>query len=167
MNFVDWRTSGNIRNISKSLIRFVRQPTTCAKICFLMERRMATPPYKILIVDDNEPIRDLLTTICSLYDLNTECVNNGQEAVNAFEKDNFDIVLMDLDMPVMGGFEATRVIRQFESDRNCKRTPIIAISGTAKCNPHRMCLEAGMDGFLSKPIVLSEMFDVIGSVIDL
>ena len=128
---------------------------------------MGPPPYKILIVDDNELIRDLLKTMCSLYDLKTECVTNGQEAINAFQKDNFEIVLMDLDMPIMGGFEATRVIRQSERERNCKRTPIIAISGTTICNPHHMCLEAGMDGFLPKPIVLSEMFDVIRSVIDL
>ena len=127
---------------------------------------MDNPPYKILIVDDNELIRDLLKTMCSLYDLNTECVTNGQEAVNALENDNFEIVLMDLDMPIMGGFEATRVIRQCEREKNCKRTPIIAISGTTIRNPHRMCLEAGMDGFLPKPIVLSEMFEVIRSVID-
>jgi CheY-like chemotaxis protein len=128
---------------------------------------MDNPPHKILIVDDNEPIRDLLKTICSLYDFTTECVTNGQEAVNAFATEHFEIVLMDLDMPIMGGLEATRAIRQCEREQNCKRTPIIAISGTTICNPHRTCLEAGMDGFLPKPIVLSEMLDVIKSVIDL
>ncbi len=128
---------------------------------------MHNPPYKILIVDDNEPIRELLKIISSFYDLNTECVTNGQEAVNAFKKENFEIVFMDLDMPIMGGFEATQVIRQCERERNCKRTPIIAISGTTLYNPHRMCLEAGMDGFLRKPIEFGEMLDIIKSVIDL
>jgi len=128
---------------------------------------MGNPPYKILIVDDEELIRDLLKTMCSLYDLNTECVTNGQEAVNALAKERFEIVFMDLDMPIMGGLEATRGIRQCERERNYKRTPIIAISGTTIYNPHRTCLEAGMDGFLPKPIVLSEMLDVIKSVIDL
>jgi osomolarity two-component system, sensor histidine kinase NIK1 len=131
-----------------------------------MEKRMDNPPRKVLIVDDNEPIRDLLKIMCSLNDLNTECVTNGQEAIHALEKEDFEIVLMDLDMPIMGGFEATRVIRQCERERNCKRTPIVAISGTSICNPHRTCLEAGMDGFLPKPIELSEMLDVIKSVID-
>jgi osomolarity two-component system sensor histidine kinase NIK1 len=69
-------------------------------------------------------------------------VTNGQEAVNEFRKENFEIVLMDLDMPIMGGFEATRVIRQYEREKKRKRTPIIAISGTTICNPHRTCLEA-------------------------
>jgi osomolarity two-component system sensor histidine kinase NIK1 len=105
--------------------------------------------------------------MCSFYDLNTECVTNGQEAVNAFKKENFEIVLMDLDMPIMGGFEATLVIRQYEREEKRKRTPIIAISGTTLRNPHRMCLEAGMDGFLPKPIELDEMLNVIKTTIDL
>lgn len=79
---------------------------------------MRNPPCKILIVDDNESIRDLLRIVCSFYDLNTECVTNGQEAVNAFKKEIFEIVLMDLDMPIMGGFEATRVIRQCEKKKS-------------------------------------------------
>ncbi len=128
---------------------------------------MSNPPNKILIVDDNELIRDLLIIMCSFYDLNAECVTNGQEAVNAFKKENFKIVLMDLDMPIMGGLEATRVIRQYERKIKRKRTPIIAISGNTKCNPHRTCLEAGMDGFLPKPIELNEMLDVIKTAIDL
>ena len=128
---------------------------------------MSKPNYKILIVDDNEPIRDLLMIMCSFYDLNTECVANGQEAVNAFKKENFEIVLMDLDMPIMGGFEATRIIRQYERERKRKRTPIIAISGTTICNPHCMCIEAGMDGFIPKPIELDEILDVIKTTIDL
>ncbi len=128
---------------------------------------MSNPPYKVLIVDDNEPIRDLLKTMCSFYDLDIECVTNGQEAVNAFKKDNFEIVLMDLDMPIMGGFDATRFIRQYEGEKNRKRTPIIAISGTAIRNPHRTCLDADMDGFLAKPIELEEMLNVIKTAIDL
>ncbi len=62
---------------------------------------MSNPNYKILIADDNEPIRDLLMIMCSFYNLNTECVTNGQEAVKAFKKGNFEIVLMDLEMPIM------------------------------------------------------------------
>lgn len=128
---------------------------------------MSIPPYKILIVDDNEPIRDLLKTICSLYKLDSECATNGQEAVNAFEKERFEIVFMDLDMPIMGGLEATRAIRQCERKRNGKRIPIIAISGTTMSNPQQTCLEAGMDGFIPKPIAMSEMLDAIKSVIEL
>lgn len=128
---------------------------------------MSISPHKILIVDDNESIRDLLTTLCSSYDLNAKCVTNGQEAVNALENDNFKIVFMDLDMPIMGGLQATQVIRQGERERNRKRTPIIAISGTTIAQPHKTCLDAGMDGFISKPLVLGEIFDVLKSVTEL
>lgn len=128
---------------------------------------MSISPNKILIVDDNEEIRKLLKILCSHYDCNAKCVTNGQEAVNALEDENFKIILMDLEMPIMGGLQATRVIRQCERERNCKRTPIVGISGTIIPEPHRTCLEAGMDGFISKPIVPSEMFDVIESVIAL
>ncbi len=127
---------------------------------------MSISPNKILIVDDNELIRDLLTLLSSSYDLSVKCVTNGQEAVNAIEKDDFKIVFMDLEMPIMGGLQATQVIRQNERERNHKRTSIIAISSTTISHPHKICLEAGMDGFISKPIVLSEIFDVIQSVIE-
>ena len=72
---------------------------------------------------------------------------------------------MDLDMPIMGGLEATKIIRQSEKNKNSKRTPIIAISGTTTTNPHLLCLEAGMDGFIPKPIAIGEMIDMIKSVI--
>ncbi|MGB3222771.1 MAG: response regulator [Desulforhopalus sp.] len=128
---------------------------------------MSNPNYKILIADDNESIRELLKIMCSFYDLNTECVTNGQEAVKAFKQENFEIVLMDLDMPIMGGLEATRIIRQYEREKKRERTPIIAISGTTIRNPHCMCIEAGMDGFIPKPIELDEILDVIKTAIDL
>ncbi len=122
---------------------------------------------KILIADDNDIVREFLTLLCSRYDLSTQCVTNGLEAVNAFEKENFAIIFMDLEMPVMGGLEATRVIRKSEREREIVPTPIIAISGTTMSGPHRTCIEAGMDGFLSKPIVINDMFEAIKKLIPL
>ena len=120
----------------------------------------------ILIVDDQEPIREILQIMCSFYNLHSECVTNGQEAVDALEQKSFAIVLMDLDMPIMGGLEATRIIRQFEREKNRKRTPIIAISGTSKSDSHQI-LEAGMDGFIHKPIELEDLLNSIKPFIDL
>ncbi len=127
---------------------------------------MSDLPNKVLVVDDNDIMRDFLKNICSHYNLECQCVTNGHEAVQAYEKDSFGIVLMDLDMPVMGGLEATRVIRQYEIEKNCKRTPVIAISGTTMSNPQHDCLSAGMDGFISKPIVLKELVNIIKTAID-
>ena len=127
---------------------------------------MENMPKKILVVDDNDLVRCFLETICSHQNLQCQCVTNGHEAVQAFEKEKFGIVLMDLDMPVMGGLDATRVIRQYEIANNCKRTPVIAISGTTMIDPHNDCLKAGMDGFLPKPIVINELINVIRTVMN-
>ncbi len=120
----------------------------------------------ILIVDDQEQVRDLLQVMCSFYNLHSECVTNGQEAVDALEQKSFTIVFMDLDMPIMGGLEATRSIRQYERQKNRKRTPIIAISGSAMRDSHQI-LEAGMDGFIQKPIELEDLLNSIKPFIDL
>ncbi len=120
---------------------------------------------KVLIVDDNDLMRRLLKDICSNYNLKCQCVTNGYEAVQIVKKETFRIVLMDLDMPVMGGLEATRVMRQHEIANNCKRTPVIAISGTTMINPLHACSQAGMDGLIHKPIIIKELIDIIKTAI--
>ncbi len=127
---------------------------------------MGNLPNKVLVVDDNDLVRCILKNICSHHNLQCQCVTNGQEAVQTFERENFGIVLMDLDMPVMGGLEATQVMRKYEIANNRKRTPIIAISGTTMLNPHYDCLKAGMDGFVPKPIVTKELIDTIKTAMD-
>jgi len=115
----------------------------------------------ILVVDDNTIIHSLFESLGSLHKLNIQCVKNGQKALDILTEKEFSLILMDLEMPVMGGFEATRIIRQREKEKQCKRTPIIAISGTIMSNPYLQCLEAGMDDFIAKPIVMSSVLDVI------
>ncbi len=116
---------------------------------------------KILIVDDVELVRVFLQTLLERYEFSTELATNGQEAVNIWEKGDFVAILMDLDMPIMGGLEATRIIRQQEMEGKRTHTPIVAVSGTAMANPHRECTKAGMDAFLAKPVLISDVLDVI------
>jgi PAS domain S-box-containing protein len=82
---------------------------------------------------------------------------NGQEAVNAVERECFDIVLMDVQMPVMGGFEATAQIRSREKDRD-GRVKILALTANAMSGDREKCLEAGMDGYLAKPLKFDELY---------
>jgi len=92
-------------------------------------------------------------------------VTNGQEAVEAVERERFDVVLMDIQMPVMGGFEATRLIRELQAGSG-RRTPIIAVTAHAMKGHREACFEAGMDGFAPKPIQsakLLEMLDRLGT----
>ena len=91
---------------------------------------------------------------------------NGLEAVKAFEAEAFDLILMDGQMPVMGGLEATREIREREGKSKIGRIPIIAVTANAMKGDREKFLEAGMDDYLAKPIKRRTLEEVIGRVID-
>jgi signal transduction histidine kinase/chemotaxis methyl-accepting protein methylase/chemotaxis response regulator CheB len=111
---------------------------------------------RCLLVDDNTMNNQLLAMMLEKYGLKTETVSNGLEAVEMLEASPFDLVFMDCRMPVMDGFEATRLIREREGDAN--HTPIIAITADASSEDCSGCLEAGMDYYLSKPFDLQRLF---------
>lgn len=117
--------------------------------------------HKILIVDDNDLVRMFLFKVLELYELKTEVASNGQEALEMWEKEDFLAVLMDLEMPIMGGLESSRLIRQREKEKKRKRTPIYAVSGTSMKGAKGKCADAGMDGFIPKPVVINRLLDII------
>ena len=82
---------------------------------------------------------------------------DGNEAFDLYRKRRFDAVLMDCEMPVMDGFAATRLIREFEAGSGQPRTPIIALTANALTGDHEHCLKQGMDDYLSKPIELHQL----------
>ena len=85
-------------------------------------------------------------------------VENGREAVDAVEREQFDIVLMDLQMPVMGGLEATKAIRERERETSRDHLRIVAMTAHAMSGDRERCLAAGMDGYLSKPTESRTLF---------
>lgn len=85
---------------------------------------------------------------------------NGNEAVEAFKKDHYDLILMDVEMPEMDGFQATKEIRAVEADRGAARTPIIAMTAHVVKGYREMCLEAGMDDYVSKPMRRAKLLAV-------
>jgi signal transduction histidine kinase/ActR/RegA family two-component response regulator len=106
---------------------------------------------KVLIVEDN-PINQLLVdNILKRWGIETVTSNNGAEAVSAVKHQRFDVILMDLQMPVMDGFEATIAIRSQEKHH---RTPIIALTANNFKDDSDQCFRVGMDDFLSKPVSL-------------
>jgi signal transduction histidine kinase/ActR/RegA family two-component response regulator len=113
---------------------------------------------RILLAEDN-PVnqRVALRLLTSMgHQVQTAC--NGEEAVAAMERMEYDLVLMDCQMPKLDGYGATRAIRGLENGR---RVPIVALTANAMADDRRRCLEAGMDDFLAKPVSKARLYDLI------
>jgi len=115
---------------------------------------------RVLVAEDNPVNRTLAASILQRAGHEAILVTNGKEAVDAMERERFDAVLMDVQMPVMGGFEATRLIREREA-RSGRRTPIIAVTARAMKGDREDCFAAGMDGFAAKPIQSAKLLDML------
>ncbi|MBD3181039.1 MEKHLA domain-containing protein [Candidatus Poribacteria bacterium] len=115
---------------------------------------------RILLVEDNPVNQKLAIAILKKKYLDVTLANNGKQAVDIMEKENFDLVFMDVQMPEMDGFEATRIIREREKSTGT-HTPIIAMTAYAIKGDREKCLEAGMDGYISKPFKGKDVMDTI------
>ncbi len=118
----------------------------------------ATSPRKrVLVVDDDSFRQKITTTVLEFRGHAYEIAANGQQAVELAESRTFDLILMDVAMPVMDGLEATRIIRRREQQSG-QHVPIVAMTGSINREP---CLEAGMDVFIAKPIDTAELSSVL------
>nr|WP_295776041.1 response regulator [Rhodoferax sp.] len=108
----------------------------------------------VLLVEDHVVNQKLAVTLLTRWGHHVEVASNGQIALDMFAEQKFDVILMDMMMPVMDGLEATRRIRATETDRH---TPIIAMTANAMESDRERCLAAGMDEYLSKPIKAQEL----------
>ena len=116
------------------------------------------PPLRILVAEDNLVNQKVTGGLLRRHGHKAEIAGNGAEAVAAYLTGHFDVVLMDVQMPVMGGYEATRSIRSLE---NTVRTPIIGLTANASENDRRLCLASGMDDYVSKPFTWNILADAI------
>lgn len=118
---------------------------------------------KVLVAEDNKTNQLVVKKMLASTGADLTFVEDGQEAVAAFETGDWDVVLMDLLMPVMGGLEATRRIRTFEASSGQNACRIIALTANTQPSDVDASLEAGMNGFLSKPIRKHELLSMIAS----
>ena len=117
----------------------------------------------ILLVEDVELNLTLVKVLLAKFTRPVEVsvARNGQEAIEAFKTKTFDLVLMDIQMPVLDGIQATREIRAWEVDKNLEPTPILALTAGALVEEHQRALAAGMDAFLTKPIDRVKLYEML------
>lgn len=125
----------------------------------------AAPPTplagKVLLVEDNLVNRMLAAAMLDSLGIKVTEADNGLDALQQMEASRFDLVLMDCQMPLMDGFEATREIRAREQRASAPRTPIIAVTANALSGDSERCLLAGMDAYLAKPFTLDSLREAL------
>ena len=123
------------------------------------------PKMRVLIAEDDRANQTLIAHMMERWGVEYTMVENGQEAVVLVEHQPFDLLLMDVNMPVLDGMEATKRIRAYEAEHG-GHLPIVALTALAFADDERACLEAGMDGFLTKPIRRRQLLQVVWELIE-
>ncbi|MBO4435400.1 MAG: response regulator [Fibrobacter sp.] len=122
------------------------------------KRKIYFKPAKILLVEDNLMNQELAVSLLNSVGLTTMIANNGKEALDLLKPNSFDLVLMDLQMPVMDGLTATKAIREKEEEY-FKKVPILAMSARAFQKDKEECFDAGMNSYIVKPIDPSLLYE--------
>jgi CheY-like chemotaxis protein len=118
------------------------------------------PPLRILLAEDGLTNQKLALALLNKWGHSVTLANDGKEAVRAYEQQEFDLVLMDVQMPEMDGLEATEHIRALES-KSGRHIPIVAMTARAMKGDRELCLQSGMDGYVSKPVRQRELYQAI------
>lgn len=121
--------------------------------------RIVDEGRRILVVEDNPMNLKYISSLLKKWKMDFSICYNGQEACELIDKNDFDLIFMDLQMPIMDGFEATEVIRNRKDAK--KNTPIVALTASTFLSKKRLALKAGMSDFLSKPFTPNQLFQII------
>src|SRR5262249_36137685 len=128
--------------------------------------RMASRSLRVLLAEDNPVNQKLAVSILEREGHHVTVADNGQAAIGCAAVEAFDVILMDVQMPILGGLEATRLIREREREAGGQdHVPIIALTARAMEGDRAACLAAGMDGYLAKPMRADQLFAEIDAVV--
>ena len=116
---------------------------------------------RILVAEDNRVNQIVVNAILSEAGIDCDIAQNGQEAYDHFLTGNYDLILMDCQMPLIDGYEATGMIRKWEEEHSVPQIPIVALTANAVTGDIQKCLDAGMDAYCSKPIDPIHLFETI------
>jgi signal transduction histidine kinase/HPt (histidine-containing phosphotransfer) domain-containing protein len=122
--------------------------------------RKTSRPLRILLAEDNPISQEVVLTLLTTWGHEVVVANDGPAALSAWEREPFHLILMDIQMPRLDGFAATAAIREKERSTG-RRTTIVAMTAHAMNGYHARCLEAGMDGYIAKPVRAPDLFDMI------
>jgi CheY-like chemotaxis protein len=175
LTFTDLRANAYFKNLglTTTIMKPVRPSDLQAAIMFALEiekpglkseddalPRKANQPLKILVAEDTPFNQKFILRLLGRWGHQTVMVENGLQVLEALDAETFDLVIMDVRMPEMDGYEASRKIRESEKT-NGGHIPIIAITAHAVKGDRERCLEAGMDEYVSKPISSDKLFEII------
>ncbi|MGB9991361.1 response regulator [Massilia sp. SM-13] len=118
-------------------------------------------PFQVLLAEDTEMNRMLVRILLTRMGFEVDEADNGQQAVEALARKRYDLVLMDCMMPVMDGYEATRILRAREAEAGQERVPVIALTASAIAGDRERCRQAGMDDYLSKPFQVDDFKAIV------
>jgi two-component system sensor histidine kinase/response regulator len=125
------------------------------------ESEIAVIPLRILLVEDNVDNRVLIKAFLKKYPFDMDDAENGEQAVEKFKNNKYDLILMDMQMPIMDGYSATRLIREWEKQNNKKVTPILALTAYAMKEDREKTIKAGCSDYLTKPIKKENLLEAI------
>ena len=147
-----------LRQVIRTLLGQIHQPDSAAPLMTRHSLRENAVRLKILLAEDNTVNQMLMLKLLSKWGHDATLAQNGQEAVDWFAQTRFDLILMDMQMPVMGGLEATRRIREREAaDPGLGRIPVYALTAAALPEERAEGMAAGVDGYLTKPLDKKEL----------
>mgnify|MGYP002780353467 CR=1 FL=1 len=165
--------------VSQDLSKPVKSADLLRAVAAVLRASTATPPgqplpppppvrrpLKVLVAEDNPVNQMVMSRLLERDGHAVVLANHGGEAVEAFDREPFDLILMDVQMPEMDGFEATRAIRQRQAALG-RATPIVAMTAHAMTGDRERCLDAGMDDYLPKPFPLDDLARVLAWATDL
>jgi CheY-like chemotaxis protein len=117
--------------------------------------------FRILVAEDNSISTKVIRGMLSKLNLEPDTASNGEEALSAMKNQQYDLVLMDCEMPVLDGFTATEMLRNWENIEQRPRTPVVALTAHILSEHKERARLAGMDGHMAKPVELSQLRELI------
>nr|WP_314434877.1 ATP-binding protein [uncultured Brevundimonas sp.] len=148
---------------------------SCFRVRLPVRRALTEPPevvaveaaegetLRVLVVEDNVPNQMVVRCLLEPLGVQIAIASDGREGVERFEAETFDVVLMDMQMPVMDGIAATQAIRALERNHHRRRTPVVMVTANTTEAHHRLAAEAGCDGLVVKPVTLQTLLDGLSS----